>query len=148
MTGANSMGAVWASGRGKLSRSMASQRTSELAFLVISALLFVASATTTIVWCTSMSAMGEMPMPGGWTMSMVWMRMPGQAWSNVAAAFLPMWFVMTMAMMLPSLVTMLWRYRQAVSGTSGKRLGLLTCLLALVISLSGPFSDWSHCRWA
>jgi hypothetical protein len=23
-----------------------------------------------------MSAMGEMPMPGGWTMSMAWMRMP------------------------------------------------------------------------
>jgi hypothetical protein len=27
-----------------------------------------------------MSAMGEMPMPGGWTMSMAWMRMPGQTW--------------------------------------------------------------------
>jgi hypothetical protein len=24
--------------------------------------------------------MGEMPMPGGWTMSMGWMRMPGQTW--------------------------------------------------------------------
>jgi hypothetical protein len=27
-----------------------------------------------------MSALGEMPMPGGWTMSMAWMRMPGQTW--------------------------------------------------------------------
>jgi hypothetical protein len=25
-----------------------------------------------------MLAMGEMPMPGGWTMSMAWMWMPGQ----------------------------------------------------------------------
>jgi hypothetical protein len=25
-----------------------------------------------------MSVMGEMPMPGGWTMSMARMRMPGQ----------------------------------------------------------------------
>jgi hypothetical protein len=41
-------------------------------FLGVSALLFAASAAVTIVWCTSMSAMGEMPMPGGWTMSMAW----------------------------------------------------------------------------
>ena len=31
---------------------------------------FAASAAWTIVWCASMSAMGGMPMPGGWTMSM------------------------------------------------------------------------------
>jgi hypothetical protein len=38
--------------------------------------------------------MGEMPMPGGWTMSMAWMRMPrqtsGQTWPGVAASFLGM----------------------------------------------------------
>jgi hypothetical protein len=34
-----------------------------------------------------MSAMGEMPMPGGWTMSMAWMRMPGQTWPGAAASF-------------------------------------------------------------
>jgi hypothetical protein len=43
--------------------------------------LFAAGAAVTIVWCASMSAKGEMPMPGGWTMSMGWMRMPGQTWS-------------------------------------------------------------------
>jgi hypothetical protein len=47
---------------------MASERASEQAFGV-SALLFAASAAVTIVWCASISAMGEMPMPGGWTMS-------------------------------------------------------------------------------
>ena len=49
---------------------------SERAFFGVSALLFAASAAATIVWCASMSAMGEMEMPGGWTMSMVWLRMP------------------------------------------------------------------------
>jgi hypothetical protein len=58
---------------------MASERTSERAFFGVSALLFAASAAVTIVWCASMSAMGGMSMPGGWTMSMAWMRMPGQA---------------------------------------------------------------------
>ena len=56
---------------------MASDRASEQAFFGVSALLFAASAALTIVWCASMSAMGGMPMPGGWTMSMAWMRMPG-----------------------------------------------------------------------
>lgn len=53
------------------------ERTSQQAFFGTSALLFAASAALTTVWCGSMSAMGEMPMPGGWTMSMAWMPMPG-----------------------------------------------------------------------
>jgi predicted metal-binding membrane protein len=61
-----------------------------------------------------MSAMGEMPMPGGWTMSMAWMRMPGQTWPGAAASFLSMWVVMMVAMMLPSLVPMLGRYRDSI----------------------------------
>ncbi len=91
--------------------------------LVVSALLFAASAAITIVCCQAMSAMEEMPMPGGWTMSMAWMRMPGQTWPGAAASFLGMWVVMMMAMMLPSLVPMLWRYRQAVGSTGETRLG-------------------------
>jgi len=80
----------------------------------VSVSLFVASALVTIVSCSVMSAMNGMPMPGGWTMSMMWMRMPGQTWPGAAASFLAMWFVMMVAMMLPSLVPVLWRYRQAV----------------------------------
>ena len=53
---------------------MVTERASQQAFFGISALLFAASAAVTIVWCASMSAMGEMPMPGGRTMSMAWMR--------------------------------------------------------------------------
>jgi len=102
-----------------LSRRMASDRASRQAFLGVSALLFVVSAGGTIAWCISMSAKGEMPMPGGWTMSMAWIRMPGQTWPGAAASFLGMWVVMMVAMMLPSLFPMLQRYRQAVSGARG-----------------------------
>jgi predicted metal-binding membrane protein len=73
-----------------------------------------------------MSAMGGMPMPGGWTMSMAWMRMPGETWPGAAASFLGMWVVMMVAMMLPSLVPMLRRYRQAVGRTDERRLDSLT----------------------
>ena len=111
---------------------------SEPAFFAISALLFVASAVGTILWCGPMSAMGEMPMPGDWTMSMAWMLMPGQTWLEAAASFLGMWIVMMVAMMLPSLVPMLWRYRQAVERRSDAHLGLLTVLAGL-----GYFFIWT-----
>jgi predicted metal-binding membrane protein len=76
----------------------------------VSALVFASSAALTIAWCGSMPAMRGMAMPGGWTMSMVWMRMPGQTWMEAAASFLAMWVVMMAAMMLPSLARMLSRY--------------------------------------
>jgi predicted metal-binding membrane protein len=78
-----------------------------------------------------------MPMPGGWTMSMAWMRMPGQTWPGAAASFLGMWVVMMVAMLLPSLVPMLWRYRQAVGRTGETRLGRLTALVGV-----GYFFVW------
>jgi predicted metal-binding membrane protein len=108
---------------------MACERTSQRAFFGVSALLFAASAAVTIAWGASMSAMGEMPMPGSWTMSMVWLQMPGQTWPGAAASFLGMWVVMMVAMMLPSLVPILWRYRQAVGRTGEMRLGRLTALV-------------------
>jgi hypothetical protein len=65
---------------------MVSERASQRAFFGVSALLFAASAAVTIVWCASMPAMSEMPMLGGRTMSMAWMRMPGQTWPGAAAS--------------------------------------------------------------
>ena len=117
---------------------MASERNSQQAFLGISGLLFAASTAVTIAWCATMSAMGEMPMPGGWTMSMAWMRMPGQTWLGAAASFLGMWVVMMVAMMLPSLVPMLWRYRQAVGNAGDTRLGRLTAVVGV-----GYFVVWT-----
>jgi len=117
---------------------VASERASRRALFGVTALLFAASAAVTIVWCASMPAMGEMPMHGGWTMSMAWMRMPGQTWSGAAASFLGMWIVMMVAMMLPSLVPMLWRYRRAVGGTGETRLGRLTALVGV-----GYFFVWT-----
>jgi predicted metal-binding membrane protein len=116
---------------------MPSERASQQAFFGVSALLFALSAAVTIVWCASMSAMPAMPMPGVWTMSMAWMRMPGQSWPGTAASFLGMWFVMMLAMMLPSLLPMLLRYRQAVASTGQTRLGLLTALVGV-----GYFFVW------
>jgi predicted metal-binding membrane protein len=117
---------------------MASERVSQQAFFGVSALLFAASTAATIVWCGSMSAMGSMPMPGGWTMPMGWMRMPGQTWTSAAASFLGMWVVMMVAMMLPSLVPMLWRYRLAVGRSGPTRLGRLTALAGV-----GYFFVWT-----
>jgi predicted metal-binding membrane protein len=117
---------------------MVSERASQRAFFGVSALLFAASAAVTIVWFASMSAMGEMPMPGGWTMSMAWMRMPGQTWPGAAVSFLGMWVVMMVAMMLPSFVPMLWRYRQVVRRTGETRLGRLTALVGV-----GYFFVWT-----
>jgi predicted metal-binding membrane protein len=108
-----------------------SAKISDRAFFGASALLFAGSAGLTIIGCASMSTMGAMPMPGGWTMSMMWMRMPGQTWPGAAASFLGMWIVMMAAMMLPSLVPMLWRYRRAVGGAGEKCLGRLTVLAGL-----------------
>ena len=117
---------------------MASERGPELAFLCVSVLVFAACAAVTIAWCAPRSAMGGMPMPGGWTMSTAWVRMPGQTWLGAAASFLGMWIVMMVAMMLPSLVPMLWRYRQAVGRTGDTRLGRLTALVG-----AGYFFVWT-----
>ena len=117
---------------------VASERTSRRAFAGVSALLFATSAALTIVWCGPMSAMGGMPMPGGWTMSMMWMRMPGQTWPAAAASFAVMWTVMMVAMMLPSVAPKLWRYREAMGRTGETRPGRLTALAGL-----GYFCVWA-----
>ncbi len=116
----------------------ASYRASQRVFFGISALLFAASLTATILWCAQMSAMGGMPMPGNWTMSMTWMRMPGQTWPGAAASFLEMWAVMMAAMMLPSFAPTLWRYRQVMSATGETRLNRLIALVSL-----GYFFVWT-----
>jgi predicted metal-binding membrane protein len=115
---------------------MTSEQASKQTFFAVSTLLFVASVAVTIIWSVYMSTMGGMPMPGGWTMSMTWVA--GQNWLSAASSFLGMWIVMMVAMMMPSLVPMLFRYRLAIATTGGTHLGWLTALAGL-----GYFFVWT-----
>src|SRR5436190_17216725 len=65
--------------------------------------------------------MDGLSMSGGWTMSMMWMRMPGHSWTGTAASFLVMWSAMMAAMMLPSLAPALLRHRSALRHAGSAR---------------------------
>ena len=97
-------------------------------FLASIGLGFLASSAVTYAWTASMPAM-----PG---MSMTWMRMPDQSWSGMAMAFIGMWVVMMMAMMLPAMAPMVMRYRVALGGTA-RRGGLTLRVIA------GYFLVWA-----
>jgi hypothetical protein len=75
----------------------------------VSAWLFAGSATLTIVWSVSMSEM-----PGGWTMSMAWMRIPRRMWLGAATSFLGMWVDDGGD---DAAVLMLRRYREVIART-------------------------------
>ena len=86
----------------------------------------------TIATCASMSATGEMHMPGGWTMSHMWMLMPGQSWLGATASFVGMWTVMMVAMMLPSLTPSLLQFRRSLgTHTSSARAGWLIVIVGV-----------------
>nr|WP_249729939.1 DUF2182 domain-containing protein [Chelatococcus sp. YT9] len=95
----------------------------------VAALVFVASTAATILGCASMETMDGMPMPGDWSMSLAWLPMCGQTWSDAALSFLGMWTVMMVAMMLPSLMPILWRYHRGSSLSRAGQPGLLTLLV-------------------
>jgi predicted metal-binding membrane protein len=132
------MDSMGASGNVDVERGMATEQASRRIFFGVATLLFAACAAVTMIRCASMSTMGGMPMPGGWTMSMTWMRMPGQSWPGAAAAFLGMWVVMMVAMMLPSLTPMLWRCRQAVGRTGSVHADWLSAIVG-----AGYFAVWT-----
>jgi len=110
---------------------MSNRTESQRPFLAAAALLFAASIAATIAACRAMAAMDDMPMPGGWTLSMMWMRMPGQTWPGIAAAWLGMWQTMTVAMMLPVLLPPLQRYRARLGRVPARRIDALTAGVAL-----------------
>jgi predicted metal-binding membrane protein len=98
---------------------------------------------------------GGMRMPGGWTMSMMWMVMPGgTAWST-AAMFLLMWQAMMIAMMLPSTWPILALYRRvalfhesphATLGTTLAGVGYFAVWLAFAAAAFGAgfgLSNWA-----
>jgi predicted metal-binding membrane protein len=105
-------------------------------FLAVTGLLGVAAVVGTLAWCGSMA--GGMGMPGGWSMSMAWMRMPGQTWPGAAAAFVAMWSLMMVAMMLPSVAPLLWRVHLAARDGGGPGGGWPVARLA-----AGYFGVWA-----
>lgn len=103
----------------------------------VSALVFAASAAVTVAWCASMTVEYCITSPGASTISMAWRPTPDQSWFGAAVSFLAMWVVMMVAMMLPALVPMLRRYREAIGGTR-PGLGALTAIVG-----AGYFCVWA-----
>lgn len=95
---------------------MMNTRKPEHGLSVATALVFFASAVGIVVWCRSMAHMPGMEMPGQWTMSMAWMRMPGQGWLEAGATFVAMWALMMVAMMMPVLALELRGMRLKAAG--------------------------------
>lgn len=127
-------------------------------FLAACVLLFVASASATVAICQAMADMGEVPMAGGWSMSTVWTPLCGGSWPAAAGAFLGMWALMTVAMMLPSLTPALWRLRESAAAAGAARPGLFAVLaglaylviwsaLGLVVFVGGALLLDAALRW-
>jgi predicted metal-binding membrane protein len=79
-------------------------------FIVVCVVAVVTCVSTTVYFIGSMGY--EMGMPGGWKMSMMWMRMPGQTWFLAALSFSIMWLAMMVAMMMPSALPMFLKTRR------------------------------------
>jgi predicted metal-binding membrane protein len=108
----------------------------ELNVYLIALIFFAICAGLTIYFNRSMSA--GMPMPGNWTMSMMWMIMPGDTWFTGSLGFIAMWTAMMIAMMLPSTLPMLLLYRRAAAFHGEAHSGGATFLVA-----SGYFLVWT-----
>ncbi len=101
--------------------------------------IFLATTAYTIYEARAMAGMGgDMKMPGGWTMSMMWMQMPGQSMAGFALMFIAMWAAMMIAMMLPSAMPMLLIYRRAITNMGQPHPTLRATMLGL-----GYFGVWS-----
>src|SRR6266568_8936154 len=97
-------------------------------FIAVCVLAFVAGVSATVYFCHSMCC--QMEMPGDWTMSMMWMRMPGQTWLASATSFLLMWLSMMVAMMLPSALPTFLKTRRAPVSLSVMATGYFAVWLA------------------
>src|SRR5438477_11738248 len=79
-------------------------------FIAVCVLAFAAGALATAYFHRSMGY--KMAMPGGWKMSMMWMRMPGETWFISGISFLLMWLAMMIAMMMPGTLPMFIKTRR------------------------------------
>jgi len=109
-------------------------RVNERAMYAAALLVFACAAGATLYFNQSMS--GGMPMPGNWTMGMMWMPMGGAFRS--AGVFTIMWAAMMIAMMLPSTMPILLLYRRAATFRGEKHVGQATFAVG-----SGYFLIWT-----
>jgi predicted metal-binding membrane protein len=106
-------------------------------------LLVAAVLVTVAAWAYTISnahAMAtQMPMPGGWSMSMAWMSMGSQSPLAHAVMFIVMWAVMMIAMMLPSVMPAVLLHARLIQARieRGERASGSHALL-----LAGYFSVW------
>jgi len=101
---------------------------------LVALVVFLFAGGATLYFNQSMS--GGMAMPGNWTMSMMWMPMGGKLMS--AAIFTLMWLAMMVAMMLPSMVPILFLYRRAATFRGEEHLGQAMFVLGV-----GYFLVWT-----
>jgi predicted metal-binding membrane protein len=116
-------------------------------FIAVCVLAFVAGVSATAYFCRSMCC--ETQMPGGWTMSTMWMRMPGQTWVASATIFLLMWLAMMVAMMLPSALPTFLKAKRQCGSLYGMASGYFAIWLAAgvgIYALGVPFAIGAM-RW-
>ena len=102
-------------------------------FIAVCVVVFVASLSATIHFCGSMCC--ETQMPGGWTMSTMWMPMPSQTWFASATSFLLMWLAMMVAMMMPSALPTFLKTKRHWTSLSGMASGYFAIWLAAGVGL-------------
>jgi predicted metal-binding membrane protein len=76
-----------------------------------------------------MAAMVDIPMPGGWSLSAMWLPTCGQTWPEAAAAFTGVWALMMLPMMLPPLMPALWVHWKKARHLAFERYGRSTMLV-------------------
>lgn len=115
-------------------------RAARRKFFGVIGLVFIAGASATIAMSRSMSAMPDIPMPGDWTLSAMWIPAStcGGTWLGAVAAFVAMWTVMMIPMMLPSLTPALWTHWQHARGAGARRAAWSTLSVGI-----GYFLAWA-----
>ncbi|MBN3837592.1 DUF2182 domain-containing protein [Burkholderia sp. Ac-20344] len=107
------------------------------AFGVALVAVFAVAAIASVAQHASMAAMGGAPVPGGWMAQATGLRPCGWGAGRTIAAMAEMWGTMTVAMMLPVLAPVLWRYRQSIGPLAAAR-----STWFVVVAGAGYFAVW------